>query len=124
MSRIQEALKKAARERSTQLSIGSGRGAVEIAAEIPRLGVNEPTFPRLSEQGRVALADTHDGPLQFEALVKRCAHPTWRLNALSSVFQNATPGNAAAERFPPCPCRLFQRPTPRPLSAGLLAERT
>ena len=62
MSRIHEALKKAARERSTQLSTGSGRGAVEIAAEIPRPAGTEPSFARLPEQGRVAVAvRTNDG---------------------------------------------------------------
>jgi len=105
MSRIHEALKKAARERSTQVSTGSGLRTVEIASEIPKPGVIEPSFPRVAEQSRVAVAD--HGPLQYETLVQRCAHPTWRLNALSSVFQNASTGNGAAERFRTLRSRLF-----------------
>src|SRR5712672_808337 len=121
MSRIHEALKKAARERSTQLSIGSGRGAVEIATEIPRPGVTEANLPRLPEQGRVAVAD-HDGPLQYDALVKRCAHPTWRLNGLSNVFQNASNGSGAAERFRTLRSRLFQSATTRTLRRLLITS--
>lgn len=121
MSRIHEALKKAARERSTQLSPGSGRGAVEIAAEIPRPGVTEANLPRLPEQGRVAVAD-HDGPLQYDALVKRCAHPTWRLNGLSNVFQNASSGSGAAERFRTLRSRLFHSATTRTLRRLLITS--
>jgi protein-tyrosine kinase len=122
MSRIHEALKKAARERSTQLSTGSGRGAMEIAAEIPRPVVTETSFPKLPEQGRVTIADSQVGALEYEALIKRCAHPTWRLNALSSVFQNGSTRNGAAERFRTLRSRLFQSATARTLRRLLITS--
>jgi capsular exopolysaccharide synthesis family protein len=123
MSRIHEALKKAARERSTQLSAGTGRGAVEIAADIPRPVVVEASLPKLPGQGRVAVADNQDGsPLQYEDLVKRCAHPTWRLNALSNVFQSASTRNGAAERFRTLRSRLFQSATTRTLRRLLITS--
>lgn len=121
MSRIHEALKKAAREKS-QLSDGSGRGSVEVASEIPQPVVTEPGLSRLLEQGRVAVADNQHGLLQYEALLKRCAHPTWRLDALSSVFQDASNGNGVAERFRTLRSRLLQRATTRTLRRLLITS--
>lgn len=121
MSRIHEALRKAAREKSEQLSVASGRGAVEIAGEIPRPAVTEP-ITTLPGQSRIPVADNPDGLLQYDALAKRCAHPVWRLNALSSVFQNATNGNGAAERFRTLRSRLYQSATTRTLRRLLITS--
>src|SRR5947199_8413122 len=85
MSRMHDALKKAAKERSTQISSSADEG-VEIAAELPRPVVAEPSLLRLSDQSRISVAERHEGSLQYETLIKRCAHPTWRLNSLSNVF--------------------------------------
>jgi capsular exopolysaccharide synthesis family protein len=121
MSRIHEALKKAAQERSTQRSAGSGRGTVEITGEMHPAVAKEPSFAGLPGPHRVTIADP-DGPPQYEALVKNCAHPTWRLDALSSVFQNTSSGNGPSERFRTLRSRLFQAATTRTLRRLLITS--
>jgi len=46
--------------------------------------------------------------LRYEDLVKRCAHPEWRLDPLNSVFQNPKIGHSVAERFRTLRSRLHQ----------------
>jgi protein-tyrosine kinase len=76
----------------------------------------------VQRQDRVAIADNQVGPLEYEALIKRCAHPTWRLDAMSSVFQNASSGNAVSERFRTLRSRLFQTATTRTLRRLLITS--
>ncbi len=82
MSRIHEALKKAAEERSTQLAAGLVAGVGETAEETRHsvTGTSEvglPVIPtRLVPGGHQAM------PLRYEELVMRCAHPEWRLDPL------------------------------------------
>jgi protein-tyrosine kinase len=122
MSRIHDALKKAAQERSTQPPVGSGRGGLEIAAEIRPSVATESSFTELPRDSRVAIADNQDCPAEYEALVKRCAHPTWRLDAASSVFHNTSAGQGAAERFRTLRSRLSQASTTRTLRRLLITS--
>src|SRR6266702_3450907 len=80
MSRIHEALKKAAQERSSHLAAGTLPDLADVAPgfESPSgLGtqVGEPA---------ARTARTSDGSsfLCFDDLLKRCAHPSWRLDQL------------------------------------------
>ena len=121
MSRIHEALKKAAQERSAQLSVGPASAASEIAVDSrPPIAV-EPNFARRPEQGRVSTADKQNGTLQYEALVNRCAHPTWQLDSRSNVF-HADLGNAASERFRTLRARLFHTAATRTLRRLLITS--
>ena len=108
MSRIHEALKKAAQERSTQLAAGSGPVSVEVAG--------------LPGPDRATSGDNQGGPLEYEALVKRCAHPIWQLDGMSSVFQNANTANGASERFRTLRSRLFQTAGTRTLRRLLITS--
>jgi capsular exopolysaccharide synthesis family protein len=121
MSRIHEALKKAAQERSTLLAAGSHVG-VEVAAELRQPVATERSLAAVLGPDRVGIADNQAGPLEYEALVKRCAHPTWRLEAKSSVFQNASSGNGVSERFRTLRSRLFQTATTRTLRRLLITS--
>ena len=60
--------------------------------------------------------------MQYETLIKRCAHPTWRLNSLSNVFQNGSTNNAAAERFRTLRSRIFQTAATRTLRRILITS--
>jgi capsular exopolysaccharide synthesis family protein len=122
MSRIHEALKKAAQERSSQLAAGSGRVSVEVAGELRQAVATERSFTEVPRQDRASVADNQAGPLEYEALVKRCAHPTWRLDAMSSVFQNASAGNGVSERFRTLRSRLLQTATTRTLRRLLITS--
>jgi capsular exopolysaccharide synthesis family protein len=108
MSRIHEALKKAAEERSTQLAAGLVAGVGETAEETRHsvTGTSEvglPVIPtRLVPGGHQAM------PLRYEELVMRCAHPEWRLDPLKSVFQDSNVRHDVSERFRTLRSRLYQ----------------
>jgi protein-tyrosine kinase len=110
MSRIHEALKKAAQDRAAQTPTAVTADLVDGAAEInrhiepaedvmraERLRLEGPD-PRLKD-ARV---------LNYEELVKRCSHPKWTLDARNSVFVGAESDRVGAERFRTLRSRLYQ----------------
>ncbi len=106
MSRIHEALKRAAQERSTQLAAGLEVPVAEVAAESPRfetvVSVPRPATPRgVAAAGKVVASG-------YEELIMRCCHPEWRLDPLNSVFQNPKVGQGVSERFRALRSRLYQ----------------
>ncbi|HVS88301.1 MAG TPA: CpsD/CapB family tyrosine-protein kinase [Candidatus Acidoferrum sp.] len=108
MSRIHEALKIAAQERSMQLAAGLEACVAEVTGEIRRPITGEPDVARPAGPPQV-IADSNQGvPLRYEELVKRCAHPEWRLDPLNSVFQNSKTGQGGSERFRTLRSRLYQ----------------
>ena len=110
MSRIHEALKKAAQERSAQLAAGTVPSFLEVAeaprAAIPLREVSEPAA-RLPEEG-VSF-------LRYEDLIKGCASPKWKTDARMSVFEGGEDGHVGAERFRTLRSRLYQIAGTRPL---------
>ena len=108
MSRIHEALKKAAQERSTQPSAGLESRVAEVTDEILRPITHEPDLAELAGSPRVIASAIQAVPLRYEELVKRCAHPDWQIDPLNSVFQNAKPGHGGSERFRTLRSRLYQ----------------
>jgi len=104
MSRIHEALKKAAQERSLRLSSGTSPDFVDVATDISRTTVpaETRTLPSLGD-----VAPKQNSPfLSFEELVKKCAHPAWQIDPRIDVFLGADSNQAGAEsfrtlRFPP-----------------------
>src|SRR6266568_3313871 len=107
MSRIHEALKKAAEERSTQLAAGLEAGVGEEAGETRRLvtGASEVGLPVLPP--RIVPGGHQAMPLRYEELVMRCVHPEWRLDPLKSVFQDSIVEHAVSERFRTLRSRLY-----------------
>jgi capsular exopolysaccharide synthesis family protein len=106
MSRIHEALKRAAQERSAQLAAGLEAPVAEVAAESPRfetvVSVPRPaTPPRVVAAGKSVASG-------YEELIMRCCNPEWRLDPLNSVFQNPEIGQGVAERFRALRSRLYQ----------------
>jgi capsular exopolysaccharide synthesis family protein len=108
MSRIHEALKLAAQERSTQLAAGLEAGVAEVTSEIRRPITGEPDVARPAGPPRVITDGNQAVPLRYEELVKRCAHPEWRLDPLNSVFQSPKTGQGGSERFRTLRSRLYQ----------------
>ena len=112
MSRIHEALKKAAQERSSQLAASGEPSFLEVA-DAPRMGVPlreleepAPGTPDLLEAS---------GFLRYEDLIKRCNPARWRIDARTSVFEGADEANVGAERFRTLRSRLYQIAGTRPL---------
>jgi protein-tyrosine kinase len=113
MSRIHEALKKAAQERSAQSSVGAdpNHAAVEAVIQSPALSARQMTEPAV----RDVLASDGTSFLRFDDLVKRCAHPEWRPGPRSSWFHLADNVKIGAERFRTLRSRLYQIAAARPL---------
>ncbi len=110
MSRIHEALKKAAQDRATQAPATVTADLVDGAAEINR-HIEPPIEGFRSEQLRAAKVDPRfkeSRLLSYEELVKRCTHPQWTLDARNSVFVGADSDRVGAERFRTLRSRLYQ----------------
>jgi protein-tyrosine kinase len=112
MSRIHEALKKAAQERSAQIAAGAAPSFLEVAdaprTAVPLRELDEPTVP---------MRIPAEGPsfLRYEDLIKSCASPKWKTDARMNVFEGGDDGHVGAERFRTLRSRLYQISGTRPL---------
>src|ERR1700756_5484786 len=112
MSRIHEALKKAAQERSAQLAASAEPSFLEVA-DAPRIGaplreLDEPTL---------RLEESLEAPayIRYEDLIKRCSPTRWRIDPRMSVFEGGDEASVGAERFRTLRSRLYQIAGTRPL---------
>lgn len=122
MSRIHEALKKAAQERSAQLAAGVEAGVAEVASE-PRSPITEePEISRPVRSPQVITGGDQDGPFGYEELVKRCFQLEWRLDPTNSVFLNSKPGESGPERFRTLRSRLYRIASTRKLKRVLITS--
>ena len=131
MSRIHEALKKAAEERAARVP------EVEAAvAEIP----SEPKLPSiLRPEVGVALPAAPPAPapkalprvsegtaakvgFSYEELVERCVQAEWHLDPLNSVFLNSKPGEGGPEQFRTLRSRLYKVASTRKLKKVLITS--
>jgi protein-tyrosine kinase len=120
MSRIHEALKKAAEEKSAQLSAGVQPDLVDVAAGVLRPVIAE-TYP--AEQVARDFRGSDGVPyLRFEELVKRWTRPKWTPDPLMSVFHSEGNGWLGAERFRTLRSRLYQVAGTRPLRRVLVTS--
>ena len=113
MSRIHEALKKAAGERQAQRAEAAPQGvdlSVDQLAEVVL-----PDARAISAESQLRLGGAGHGIQAFQDFVKKCAHPVWRINPRLSVFGHGESPTAGAERFRTLRSRLFQVATARPL---------
>jgi hypothetical protein len=106
MSRIHEALKKAAEERSLRLASGSEQDFVGTATDVirttfPSEAAAIPQVPNFPPKGDLAF-------LNFEEIAKKCAHPKWQPDSSVNVFQGAGTDKIGAERFRTLRSRLYQ----------------
>ena len=112
MSRIHEALKKAAQERAEKAPSAVTADLVDGAAEINRHVETPIETPLRIETMRAEMAAEprfRGAPvLTYDELVKRCAHPRWTLDARNSVFVGADSDRVGAERFRTLRSRLYQ----------------
>jgi capsular exopolysaccharide synthesis family protein len=120
MSRIHEALKKAAHERLSQATAGT----------VLDLGDVPPGFVSPSDVVRHIPAPTaRNAPpsedssfLSFDDLQKRCAHPKWQLDSRMNVFLKKDNGRVAREQFRTLRSRLYQIAATRPLKRVLVTS--
>jgi capsular exopolysaccharide synthesis family protein len=120
MSRIHEALKKAAEERSAQnagktvsdlvdLSGGGAHPATVLTAE-PR---PDKSLVQLKNEPAIA---------QFHEFAKRCIAATWKIEPSASVFSAHMEHQAGAEKFRTLRSRLYQIASSQPLKRILVTS--
>ena len=109
MSRIHEALKKAAEER------GPVAPLQDIAIAPPEPTSTEPEWPTSVPAGTTApilepepLRAVRSSYLRFEELRANCTHPEWHPDLTRSVFFNPDLNPIAAEQFRTLRSRLYQ----------------
>jgi protein-tyrosine kinase len=122
MSRIHEALKKAAQERTAQLAAGLDVDRSEVPVQIQRPNTAEPSLSSLVGQARDSEGVNQIGPIRYEDLVKRCAHRNWELDVRSSMFHGSIIGKGGAERFRTLRSRLYQIADTRTLRRLLITS--
>jgi protein-tyrosine kinase len=124
MSRIHDALKRAEQEKSTQkppsdqamssgLSFGT-EGVDVFTSQVP-VQANVGTGP--VRETRTSAASG----VQYEELIRRCAHPQWK-NSAVATSPTDEPGKIAAERFRTLRSRLYQIAALRPLRRVLITS--
>jgi hypothetical protein len=97
MSRIHEALKKAAQERSSHVAAGTVPDVADVAA-----GFESPSGDRMQvTELTVRSTRTSEGSsfLGFDGLLQRCGHPKWHLDSRMNVFLKTDEGRIGRERF-------------------------
>ncbi|PYT46881.1 MAG: hypothetical protein DMG44_19690 [Acidobacteria bacterium] len=120
MSRIHEALKKAAQERSSQVATGTVPDLADVAT-----GLESP-FGNKMQAGEPAVrsARVSEGSsfLDFDDLLRRCAHPNWHLDPRLNIFLKTDEGRIGRERFRTLRSRLYQIAATRPLKRVLVTS--
>lgn len=122
MSRIHEALKKAAEERSMKPAAGLESYLAEVAGEIDRSIARKADVARAPAPSGTAVSGAQPAPLCYEELVKRCAHPEWKLCAGNTLFGDLATRHVGAERFRTLRSRLYQIAGTRTLRRLLLTS--
>jgi protein-tyrosine kinase len=112
MSRIHEALKKAAQERSAQLSASVDAGVAIDAMDLPRPSVPVDSFPTAS---REIFPPPGNVILPYDELIKKCVRTKFKIDPRISVFEGQGETNLGAERFRTLRSRLYQIASTRTL---------
>jgi protein-tyrosine kinase len=120
MSRIHEALKKAAAERASQPQTSSAQTFLDLTegfSHSAEAGNERDTTPKNGS----AKADKQP-IVRFEQLLKRCAHPKWTPNPSMSVFGGTDSKKIGAEPFRTLRSRLSQIAATRMLKRILITS--
>jgi protein-tyrosine kinase len=120
MSRIHEALKKAAQERHAQIADRSNGSAVDLTSEGLTRGVVAESLPLDARTDATVARDR--GVLRFEEFAKKCQHPKWNLASAANVFAPDRMDHVGAEKFRTLRSRLYQIQATRPLRKLLITS--
>jgi capsular exopolysaccharide synthesis family protein len=122
MSRIHEALKRAEQERSAQLAAGPEAVVAEVAVEIRHPQAEKSSIAGPATPSPTVAPVKKAVPSSYEELVLCCAHPQWRLDPHTNVFQDSKIRQGAAERFRTLRSRLYQIASTRTLRRLLVTS--
>jgi protein-tyrosine kinase len=122
MSRIHEALKKAAQERSIRRTEDVPREIADLSAEGLANGVKTSTHVTIEEPTTLPGVVPPAVPSRIEQFLAKCPHPAWRLDPRLSVFGPETRSLAGAERFRTLRSRLLQISAAQPMHRVLISS--
>jgi capsular exopolysaccharide synthesis family protein len=119
MSRIHEALRKAAEERNVQ---GLNRGVPDLMD----LAIQEEVAAKQSVRGGTApepraTEKSDRGAPRFEEFAKRCVHVKWKVDSSTSITAHAN-NTVGAEKFRTLRSRLYQVASVQPLKRILITS--
>jgi protein-tyrosine kinase len=123
MSRIHEAMQKAAQERSG--ATATDTPPFSFGSEPPERELkNGASASVVASLAAVSTSSSpaSAGPLQFDDLQSRCARSEWRPDANSTVFRNPALSTAGAEQFRTLRSRLYQLRSSQPLRTILVTS--
>jgi capsular exopolysaccharide synthesis family protein len=120
MSRIHDALKKAAKERTLQVSVRERADVAPVGVDIPQSIL---TAGQVAEQARSTRSSESGHFLRFDDLIKWCAHPVWKPDADYNLFRRADDNaKLGTERFRTLRSRLYQIAAAKPLKRVLVTS--
>lgn len=124
MSRIHEALKKAAQERSSKHSQGNTPELVDFSAERLADSVSVPTtlMPSGVPVNGAGTGSIAYPPTPTQEFLERCSHPAWNIEPKLSVFSDGAQSLQGAERFRTLRSRLLQISVDQPLHRILVTS--
>jgi len=123
MSRIHEALKKAAEERSAQVAERSVSDLVDLS----RKDESVASVPASQSLQMPPIEKKGVGPrewTQFEQFAKACRNVTWKIDPSASVFSSQMEHQAGAEKFRTLRSKLYQIASAQPLKKILVTSST
>jgi len=120
MSRIHDALKKAAEGKASQVPLGERADIVPVGVDIPQSIL---TAGQAAEQARRIRPSEIAHFLRFDDLIKWCAHPVWEPDAGYNLFLRADDNaKIATESFRTLRSRLYQIAAAKPLRRVLVTS--
>src|SRR6266403_1270046 len=120
MSRIHEALKKAAQERSER---GVAQGSADLIDFVETPGVSTRAAVLQVTEPKVSPSPKANVPLgEFDRLVAKCRKVEWNTEPRFSVFADETVNRAGVEKFRTLRSRLYQIAAAQPLKRILFTS--
>ena len=122
MSRIHEALKKAAEERSAQTVNRAASDLVDLSIQEEIAG--KPAVQEVIHEKPRLTAKADPGLQRFEEFAKRCTQVTWKVDPGVSVYSAHSNNSVGAEKFRTLRSRLYQIASAQPLKRILITSST
>ena len=121
MSRIHEALKRAAQENTKRGSLEPEKAIFEEVENVGR-NVAEPVRKIEPAVAPAPPAFRHAPAQSYEEILRNCSHPQWNLDPRMNVFSGTTLDKGSAERFRTLRSRLTQIASSRKLNRILVTS--
>lgn len=122
MSRIHEALKKAAQERTAQTATRSVSDLVDLSAS--EVAIETPRAAEVKQTTFVPTQKIDPNASKFADFAKRCQPANWKMEQSGSVFSSQAEHQSGAEKFRTLRSRLYQIATTQPLKKILITSST